>query len=77
MTLDGRAGETLDLRFAARDVPLSAASIAVPSLKLGGTLNAEAQVKGKPGDLSGPWKLRIAQFVTPETRQAGLPPVEI
>ena len=77
VTLDGRAGETLDLRFAARDVPLSAASIAVPSLKLGGTLNAEAQVKGRPGDLSGPWKLRIAQLVTPETRQAGLPPVEI
>ncbi|TQI76476.1 autotransporter secretion inner membrane protein TamB [Bosea sp. AK1] len=77
VTLDGRAGETLDLRFAARDVPLSAASIAVPSLKLGGTLNAEAQIKGKPGDLSGPWKLRIAQLVAPETRQAGLPPVEI
>ncbi|CAM5220338.1 Autotransporter secretion inner membrane protein TamB OS=Bosea thiooxidans OX=53254 GN=ARD30_00490 PE=4 SV=1 [Bosea thiooxidans] len=77
VTLDGRAGETLDLRLAARDVPLSAARIAVPSLDLSGTLNAEAQVKGRPGDLSGPWKLRIARLVTPETRQAGLPPVEI
>jgi translocation and assembly module TamB len=77
LTLDGRAGETLDLRFAARDVPLSAASIAVPSLTLAGTLNAEAEIKGRPGDLSGPWKLRIARLVTPETRQAGLPPVEI
>ena len=77
VTLDGRAGETLDLRFAARDVPLSAARIASPNLNLSGTLNAEAQIKGKPGDLSGPWKLRIAQLVTPETRQAGLPPVEI
>ncbi|MCO5092808.1 translocation/assembly module TamB domain-containing protein [Bosea sp. (in: a-proteobacteria)] len=77
MTLDGRAGETLDLRFAARDVPLSAASIAVPGLRLGGTLNAEAEIRGRPGDLSGPWKLRIAGFATPETRQAGLPPAEI
>ncbi|MCU4181961.1 translocation/assembly module TamB domain-containing protein [Bosea sp. BH3] len=77
LTLDGRAGETLDLRFAARDVPLSAARIASPKLNLGGTLNAEAQIRGKPGDLSGPWKLRISQLVTPETRQAGLPPVEI
>lgn len=77
VTLDGRAGETLDLRFAARDVPLSAARIAVPKLDLSGTLNAEAQIKGKPGDLAGPWKLRIAQLLTPETRQAGLPPIEI
>ncbi|QEL22649.1 hypothetical protein FQV39_08770 [Bosea sp. F3-2] len=77
VTLDGRAGETLDLRFTARDVPLAAARIASPNLNLSGTLNAEAQVKGKPGDLAGPWKLRVAQLVTPETRQAGLPPVEI
>lgn len=77
VTLDGRAGETLDLRFTARDVPLSAARIASPNLNLSGTLNAEAQIKGKPGDLSGPWKLRVAQLVTPETKQAGLPPVEI
>lgn len=77
VTLDGRAGEALDLRFTARDVPLAAARIASPNLNLSGTLNAEAQVKGKPGDLAGPWKLRIAQLVTPETRQAGLPPVEI
>ena len=75
--LDGRAGETLDLRLAARDVPLSAVRIAVPSLDLSGTLNAETQVKGRVGDLSGPWRLRIARLVTPETRQAGLPPVEI
>ncbi|CAH1650513.1 conserved hypothetical protein [Hyphomicrobiales bacterium] len=77
VTLDGRAGSALDLRFAARDVPLSAARIASPNLNLSGTLNAEAQIKGRPGELSGPWKLRIAQLVTPETRQAGLPPVEI
>ncbi|MFJ5370641.1 hypothetical protein ACIPIA_15615, partial [Bosea sp. CER48] len=64
LTLEGRAGETFDLRFAARDVPLSAARIAAPALNLGGTLNAEAQIKGRPGDLSGPWKLRIAQLVT-------------
>ena len=77
VALDGRAGETLDLRFSARDVPLSAARIASPNLNLGGTLNAEAQIRGKPDDLSGPWKLRVTQLVTPETRQAGLPPIEI
>lgn len=77
VTLDGKAGQTLDLRFAARDVPLSAARIAAPSLNLSGTLNAQAQVQGKPDALSGPWSVKIARLVTPETRQAGLPPVEI
>ncbi|AMJ59495.1 translocation/assembly module TamB domain-containing protein [Bosea sp. PAMC 26642] len=77
VTLDGRAGETLDLRFAARDVPLSAARILAPKLDLVGTLDAQAQIGGRQDAPTGPWQLRIARLVTPETRQAGLPPVEI
>ncbi|WP_439498773.1 translocation/assembly module TamB domain-containing protein [Bosea sp. (in: a-proteobacteria)] len=77
LSVDGRAGETLDLRVIARDVPLSAARLAAPKLDISGTLNAEAQISGKPDALTGPWQLRIARLVTPETRSAGLPPVEI
>lgn len=77
INVDGRAGETLDLRVSATNVPLSAVKLAAPKLDLAGTLNAEAQVTGKPDALSGPWKLSIARLVTPETRNAGLPPVEI
>ncbi len=77
VTLDGKAGDTLDLRFAARDVPLSAARIAAPGLDLSGTLNAQAQIQGRPDALSGPWSVKIARLATAETRQAGLPPVEI
>lgn len=77
LMLDGRAGETLDLRITARDVPLSAARIAVPSLDLAGTLDAEAQVQGRPDALSGPWKLRVAGLASRETRSAGLPPIAI
>lgn len=77
LTLDGRAGETLDLNLTARDVPLSAARIFAPGLDLGGTLNAQARITGQPGALTGPWNVRVARLVTPETRQAGLPPVEI
>lgn len=77
LTLDGRAGETLDLNLTARDIPLSAARIVVPGLDLAGTLNAQAKVAGTPNALTGPWSLRIARLVTPETRQAGLPPIEI
>lgn len=77
LSVDGRAGATLDLRVAAKDVPLSAAKLFAPKLDLAGTLNAEATLSGKPDDLTGPWQLRIARLVTPETRNAGLPPVEI
>jgi translocation and assembly module TamB len=77
LTLDGRAGETLDLRLAAKDVPLSAVRIVAPKLDLSGTLNAQAQIAGKPAALNGPWSIRIARLATPETRQAGLPPIEI
>lgn len=77
LTLDGRAGETLDLRLAATNVPLSAARIVAPKLDLAGVLTAQAQIAGRPGALSGPWSLTIARLATPETRRAGLPPVEI
>ena len=77
LTLDGRAGAALDLNLAARDVPLSAARILAPSLDLAGTLNAQARIGGAPGALSGPWSVRVSRLVTPQTRQAGLPPVEI
>ena len=44
------------------------ASVA-PRLDLAGTLNAQAQVQGRPDALSGPWSVRIARLATPETRQ--------
>lgn len=77
VSLDGKAGDALDLRFTARDVPLSAIRILAPNVDVAGTLNAQAQIQGTPSALSGPWSLRIAQLATPATRQAGLPPVEI
>lgn len=77
VTVDGRAGETLDLRLNARDVPLAAVRLVAPKLDLAGTLNAEAQIAGTADALSGPWKLSIARLATPETRSAGLPPIEI
>jgi translocation and assembly module TamB len=77
LTLAGRAGGTLDLEFAARNVPLSAARIFAPGLDLSGTLEAQAKIGGTAGAPTGPWSLGIARLVTPETRRARLPPVEI
>jgi translocation and assembly module TamB len=77
ITLDGEAGKALDLRFAAQNVPLSAVRLASPTLDLSGTLDAEATIKGTPEAPTGPWRLRIARLVAPQTRSAGLPPIEI
>ncbi|WP_332685115.1 translocation/assembly module TamB domain-containing protein [Bosea sp. (in: a-proteobacteria)] len=77
IALDGEAGSRLDLRFQAQNVPLSAAKLAVPSLDIAGTLDAEATIKGTPEAPTGPWRLKIARLVAPQTRQAGLPPIEI
>lgn len=77
ISLDGEAGRALDLRFSAQNVPLSAARLASPTLDLAGTLDAEATIKGTPEAPTGPWRLRIARLVAPQTRSAGLPPLEI
>ena len=77
ITLDGQAGKALDLRFSAQNVPLSAARLASPTLDLSGTLDAEATIKGTPEAPTGPWRVRIARLVAPQTRSAGLPPIEI
>ena len=77
IVLDGEAGRTLDLRFQAQNVPLSAARLASPALDLSGTLDAEAMIKGTPEAPIGPWRVKIARLVAPQTRQAGLPPIEI
>ncbi len=77
IALDGEAGQKLDLRFQAQNLPLSAARLAMPALDLSGTLDAEATIKGSPQAPTGPWRLRIARLVAPQTRSAGLPPIEI
>ncbi|MDP3321782.1 MAG: translocation/assembly module TamB domain-containing protein, partial [Bosea sp. (in: a-proteobacteria)] len=77
LTLAGRAGEALDLDIAARNVPLSAARILAPSLDLSGMLEAQAKIGGTAAAPTGPWSVKVTRLVTPETRRAGLPPVEI
>ncbi len=77
VTLDGVIGDKLDLRFAARDVPLSAARIVAPTLDLAGTMNAQATIGGTVAAPTGDWTLRVAGLVSRETRSAGLPPIAI
>lgn len=77
LTVNGTAGEKLDLSVDARNVPLAAARLAVPSLDIAGTLNAQARVQGTPSALAGEWQVRIARLVARETRSAGLPALDV
>ena len=77
IAIDGRAGSTFDLAVAARAVPLSAADIVQPGLGLSGTLNAEAKVSGTAEAPAGSWQLSIARLSAPQTRDSGLPAIDI
>ncbi|MDP4003130.1 translocation/assembly module TamB domain-containing protein [Methylobacterium sp. NEAU K] len=76
VTVTGRAGRDLDLRVAIRALPLSLARIAAPDLALSGTLDGEADLHGSAARPEGRYALTVSKLVTPQTRQAGLPPVD-
>ncbi|HEV7438121.1 MAG TPA: translocation/assembly module TamB domain-containing protein, partial [Methylobacterium sp.] len=76
LTVSGRAGRDLDLKLGLRALPLSLARIASPSLALSGTLDGDAEVRGKATRPDGHYAFTVSRLVTPETRKAGLPPIE-
>ncbi|WP_197430414.1 translocation/assembly module TamB domain-containing protein, partial [Methylobacterium sp. CCH5-D2] len=77
LSLAGRAGrDALDLKVGIKALPLALARIASPKLQISGTLDGEADLAGTPERPSGRYSLNLARVVTPETRRAGLPPVE-
>ncbi len=77
ISLDGRAGTSLDLRVSAQAVPLSAADILVPNTGLSGTLDGSAQIGGTAGEPTGDWRLRLSRLVLPQTRGLGAPPIDV
>ncbi|GBU17747.1 MULTISPECIES: translocation/assembly module TamB domain-containing protein [Methylobacterium] len=76
LDLSGRVGETLDLAFAARALPLSISRIVAPGLGLTGTLDGRAQVAGPATRPEGHYEIALTRVASAETRQAGLPPIE-
>ncbi len=76
VSLQGRAGRELDLKVGIRALPLSLARIASPSLALSGTLDGEADLRGSATWPEGRYALSITRLVAPETRKAGLPPID-
>lgn len=77
LTVNGRAGKTYDIVVSAKAVPLSIADIVMPTLGLAGTLNADATISGTAEAPTGNWKLAIDNLTAPQTRDNGLPPIDI
>lgn len=77
ISVDGRAGSTLDLLLSAQAVPLSALDIFIPRSGLSGTLDGNARITGTADDPAGEWRLRIARLVSTQTRDLGAPPIDI
>lgn len=75
VSLDGRLGRDLDLRLAIKALPLSLARIAAPDLALSGTLDGDADLHGSAERPEGRYALTVSKLVAPQTRKAGLPPV--
>ncbi|KQT49963.1 hypothetical protein ASG52_07725 [Methylobacterium sp. Leaf456] len=76
VSVQGRAGQDLDLKVGIRALPLALARIASPSLALSGTVEGDADVRGTAARPEGRYALSVAKLVTPETRKAGLPPID-
>lgn len=76
-TLDGKAGKVLDLKAVASAVPLAEADVAVPGLGLGGTLDASAAIAGSASAPTGQYKVSVKRLTAPQTRSAGVPPIDI
>ena len=77
LSVNGRAGSTLDLAVTAQAVPLSIVDVFVPNFGLSGTLDADAKITGTSQAPTGNWRLRVDNLVAPQTRDAGLPPLNI
>ncbi|WP_375409294.1 translocation/assembly module TamB domain-containing protein [uncultured Methylobacterium sp.] len=76
VSLSGRAGSDLDLTIGIRALPLALARMANPGLSLSGTLDGEATLRGKAAEPEGRYDLTLSRLVTPQTRQAGVPPID-
>ncbi len=75
--IDGRIGDTLDVAVHAQSVPLAVSEAVMPGLGLSGTLNGEAKIAGTASAPTGAWRLRIDRLVTAQTRDKGLPAIDI
>jgi translocation and assembly module TamB len=77
LSLSGRSGSTLALKANAASLPLSALDLFSPGLGLSGVADGDATIGGTPGNPTGEWKMRLQRVIAPQTRNAGLPGLDV
>lgn len=77
LAIDGRVGPTLDIAVAAESVPLALSETVMPELGLSGTLDGEAKITGSATAPNGSWRMRVEKLVTPQSRELGLPAIDV
>lgn len=77
IAVNGRASPTLDLTASIHDLPASLASVVSPTLKVGGTLNAEAQLRGSTAAPTGRIRAQAAGLRLDTEQGRALPPANV
>ncbi|MDB5643746.1 MAG: hypothetical protein JWN07_3063 [Hyphomicrobiales bacterium] len=77
LSVQGRAGKTLDLTVAARAIPLAAAEIFAPGAGISGVLQGDARITGTTASPNGTYRIDIARLTAPQLRGTGVPPLAI
>lgn len=77
VTVDGKAGQTLDLTATIKALPLSLANTFAPDLQADGTLSGTVRATGKIASPSVDYKLTADRLAVAQTRSAGLQPLSI
>jgi Uncharacterized protein conserved in bacteria len=77
ISVEGRVGSDIDLTLDARAIPLAAADIVAPGTGLSGVLNGSARISGTTSQPTGTWRLRVSDLAAPQTRNLGLPAVDL
>ncbi len=77
ITIAGDAGSSLGLKIGISNLPLSIAKAVDPKLNFAGRLDGRAELRGTPASPTGPYSIAIKGFANRETRQAGVPRLDI
>ncbi|MGO9758524.1 MAG: hypothetical protein ACLPNY_18135, partial [Roseiarcus sp.] len=77
LSVDGKAGEKLDLTVSAKALPLALAKMAAPDLALGGTLDASARIGGAASAPTGDWRFDLSKLAAPQMRQTGVTSIDV
>ncbi|MFG1465541.1 translocation/assembly module TamB domain-containing protein [Xanthobacter sp. DSM 24535] len=77
VSVQGSAGDTLDLAVDIRALPLALAALVDPALNLSGMLNGSARITGPAAAPSGRYDLSVLRATSPDITRAGAGPFDL